>query len=198
MTMIPPTVHARVDGISGLAAKGHTGQQSRMGDQTRRLGHLSIDRSRSTAESISITNPYINKPEVSGNGRSPFVQAEVVVALVGCAASPYIQQSRRFVMPTVRPEGTVSDAKGQMSLQTSAEFVRTYNAQAHEIVDAITAAVTNAEAGLNWLRAESPDLEKVRQALDGIASDGKRAAEIVVRLRALMNKVAHGDGTPDP
>jgi hypothetical protein len=90
-----------------------------------------------------------------------------------------------------RPEGSVSDAKGQVPLQTSAEFVRTYNAQAHEIVDAITAAVTNAEAGLNWLRAEPPDLEEVQQALNGIASDGKRAAEIVVRLRALMNKVAH-------
>jgi len=32
-------------------------------------------------------------------------------------------------------------------LQTSAEFVRIYNAQAHEIVDAITAAVTRAQAG---------------------------------------------------
>ena len=90
-----------------------------------------------------------------------------------------------------RPEGIVSDAKGQVPLQTSAEFVRIYNAQAHEIVDAITAAVTNAEAGLNWLCAEQPDLEGVRQALNGIARDGKRAAEIVVRLQALMNKVAH-------
>ena len=90
-----------------------------------------------------------------------------------------------------RPEGSVSDAKGQVPLQISTEFVRIYNAQAHEIVDAITAAVTNAEAGLNWLCAEPPDLEGVRQALNGIASDGKRAAEIVVLLRALMNKVAH-------
>ncbi len=90
-----------------------------------------------------------------------------------------------------RPEGSVSDAKGQVPLQTSAEFVRTYNAQAHVIVDAITATVTLAEAGLNWLRAEPPDLEEVRHALNGIASDGKRAAEIVVRLRALMNEVAH-------
>jgi hypothetical protein len=96
-----------------------------------------------------------------------------------------------------RLEGSVSDAKGQVPLQTSAEFVRTCNAQAHEIVDAITAAITNAEAGLNWLRAEPPDMEEVRQALNGIASDGKRAAEIVVRLRALMNKVAP-DEAPDP
>ena len=83
-----------------------------------------------------------------------------------------------------RPEGIVSDAKGQVPLQTAAEFVRAYNAQAHEIVDAITAAVTRAQAGLNWLRAEPPDLEEVRQVLNFIASDGNRAAEIVIRLQA--------------
>jgi hypothetical protein len=54
----------------------------------------------------------------------------------------------------------------QVPLQTSAEFVRTYSAQAHEIVDAITAAVISAEAGLNWLRTEPPDLEEVRQVLN--------------------------------
>src|SRR6476660_9436451 len=31
-----------------------------------------------------------------------------------------------------RPKGSVSEAKGQVPLQTSAEFVRTYNSQAHE------------------------------------------------------------------
>jgi hypothetical protein len=95
-----------------------------------------------------------------------------------------------------RPEGIVSDAKGQAPLvasQTSAEFVRTYNAQAHEIVDAITAAVTSAQAGLNWLRAEPPDLEEVRQVFNFIASDGKRAAEIVIRLQALIEKVPTAD-----
>jgi hypothetical protein len=95
-------------------------------------------------------------------------------------------------------ERSVSDAKGQVPLQTSAEFVRTYNAQAHQMVDAIAATVTDAQAGLNWLRAEPPDLEEVRQALISIANAGNRAAEIVVRLRALMNKVPTGDGVPDP
>jgi hypothetical protein len=89
-----------------------------------------------------------------------------------------------------QPKVSVSDGKGQAPLQTLAEFVRTHNAQVHEIVDAITAAVTHAEAGLNWLRAEPPDLEEVRQALHGISSDGKRAAEIIIGLRSLMNKVA--------
>ena len=92
-----------------------------------------------------------------------------------------------------RPEEFVSDAKGQVPLQTSAEFVRTYNAQAHDLVDAVTAVVTRAQAGLNWLRAEPPDLEEVRQMLNFIASDGKRAAEIVIRLQALIEKVPTAD-----
>jgi DNA-binding winged helix-turn-helix (wHTH) protein len=78
MTTIPLMIRARVDGIPGLAAKGHTGQQSKMGDQSRQLGQLSIDRCSSAAGSISISNPFINMLEASGNRRSP-LQAEVVL-----------------------------------------------------------------------------------------------------------------------
>ncbi len=77
-----------------------------------------------------------------------------------------------------------------MALQASTEFVRSYHAQAHVIADAISAALINAEAGLNWLCAEPPDLEGARRALNGIASDGKRLVDIVVELRTLMNKAA--------
>jgi hypothetical protein len=85
----------------------------------------------------------------------------------------------------------------QMPSQTSAELMRG-NTQTHEIVDALTAAVLNAEAGLVWLRAEIPDLEKVGGALSSIVDDVRRAGEIVVRLRALMNKAPTTDGTFDP
>ena len=97
-----------------------------------------------------------------------------------------------------RPKGSVSEAKGQVPLQTSAQFVRTYNTQAHEITNAITAVVLHAHTGLNLLRAQSPDLEKVRQALNGIANGGKRAGDFVVRTRALMKTVAAADGATDP
>src|ERR1700757_966385 len=111
------------------------------------------------------------------------------------------RRMREICMPgsmMFRPEGSVSDAKGQVPLQTSTEFVRTYNSQAHEIVDALTAAVTSAQAGLNWLRAEPPDLEEARQAFNSIASAGNRAAETVVRLRALVKKMPTADGVPHP
>jgi hypothetical protein len=84
------------------------------------------------------------------------------------------------------PEGSACDPKSQVSIQTSAELERTYNVQVHEIVDAIAAATINAQVGLNWLRAEPPDLERVRQALNNIAGDGRRAAENLARLRALV------------
>ena len=90
-------------------------------------------------------------------------------------------------------EEGVRDATDQVPLQISVKSVPPCHAQAHAMIDAITAMVTNAQAGLNWLRAEPPDLEEVRQALNFITSDGKRAAEIIIRLQALIEKVPTAD-----
>jgi DNA-binding winged helix-turn-helix (wHTH) protein len=46
--------------------------------QERPIRQLSIDRSSSVAGSVSINSPSINMLGARGNGRSPFVQAEVV------------------------------------------------------------------------------------------------------------------------
>jgi len=43
--------------------------------------------------------------------------------------------------------------ESEASMETSAEFCALYGA----IVDALTATVLNAEAGINWLRAQPPD-----------------------------------------
>lgn len=74
------------------------------------------------------------------------------------------------------------DARGEAPLQTSEEFVRTYGA----VVDALTATIINAEAGLNRLSVQQPDLEEVRRTLKTIANDARLAGEIVVRIRAPM------------
>ena len=44
-------------------------------------------------------------------------------------------------------------------------------------------AVTNAEAALSWLDEQPPNLEEIRQALDGVVADGKRAGEICPNTR---------------
>jgi hypothetical protein len=73
-----------------------------------------------------------------------------------------------------------------MSLPTSSECERTRHL--HELIDAISATVIGAQAGLSWLHAQPSDLEEVRTSLNRIVSDGKRACEIVARLRALLNE----------
>lgn len=57
---------------------------------------------------------------------------------------------------------------------------------AHEVNQPIAAIVANAEAGVNWLEAQPPNLERVRQTLDWITKDGMRAGDIIGRIRALI------------
>jgi C4-dicarboxylate-specific signal transduction histidine kinase len=59
---------------------------------------------------------------------------------------------------------------------------------AHEVNQPISAVVTNAGAALNWLGAHPPKLDKVRESLDHIVADSKRAGDIVHRIRALSKK----------
>ncbi|MEX3957684.1 ATP-binding protein [Trinickia sp. EG282A] len=56
----------------------------------------------------------------------------------------------------------------------------------HEIRQPIGACATNAEAGLRWLSAPSPDLEEVRQAFERITKDARRASEVMNRIRGLV------------
>ncbi|MCP3469776.1 PAS domain S-box protein [Bradyrhizobium sp. CCGUVB1N3] len=59
---------------------------------------------------------------------------------------------------------------------------------AHEIKQPIAAVVNDAQAGLNWLDAQPPDLEEVRQTLGFIVSASKHAGDVMDRIRALMKK----------
>jgi PAS domain S-box-containing protein len=60
---------------------------------------------------------------------------------------------------------------------------------AHEVNQPIAATVTEAQAALRWLGAEPPNLDEVQQALDCIVDNGKRAGEVIGRIRDLIKKV---------
>ena len=59
---------------------------------------------------------------------------------------------------------------------------------AHEVNQPIAAVVTNAQAALRWLNMQPPNAEEVRQALDRIVSNGRRAGGVIGRIRALVAK----------
>ena len=58
----------------------------------------------------------------------------------------------------------------------------------HEVMQPLGAGVTNAEAALRWLGAQPPNLDEVREALGGAVKDGRRAVEIIGRIRTLIKK----------
>ena len=59
---------------------------------------------------------------------------------------------------------------------------------AHEVNQPIAATVTNAQACLNWLAGDPPNLEAARASAMSIVEDGTRAAEIISRTRLLFEK----------
>jgi len=59
---------------------------------------------------------------------------------------------------------------------------------AHEVMQPVTAAVTNAHAALRWLGTQPPDLEEIRQALGRVVKEGNRATDVIGRIRALIKK----------
>lgn len=84
----------------------------------------------------------------------------------------------------------MSEKTGQGAPQTSAESVCGCDAHIHDILNATAAAIINAEAALNWLRARPTDLKEIERALNRIVSDGRRASEVVNRLRAEVLKAS--------
>jgi PAS domain S-box-containing protein len=59
---------------------------------------------------------------------------------------------------------------------------------AHEINQPLTAILSNAQAALHLLGHDAPDLAEVRDALQDIVHEEKRAGEVIGRLRNLLKK----------
>jgi PAS domain S-box-containing protein len=59
---------------------------------------------------------------------------------------------------------------------------------AHEIKQPIAAAVSNAEACLQWLARDRPNLVEVREAATEMVKEARRAAGIMTHIRSLFKK----------
>jgi PAS domain S-box-containing protein len=59
---------------------------------------------------------------------------------------------------------------------------------AHELTQPIAAAVTNASACVLWLSREHPNIEQACEAASRIVRDGRRAGEIISRIRQFFKR----------
>ncbi|HWT77595.1 MAG TPA: PAS domain S-box protein, partial [Candidatus Methylomirabilis sp.] len=68
---------------------------------------------------------------------------------------------------------------------------------AHEVNQPLSGVVVNGNACLRWLAGDSPNLDEAREAVRRIIRDGKRAGDVIVRIRALATKTATAKGRLD-
>jgi PAS domain S-box-containing protein len=110
------------------------------------------------------------------------------------------------VLPLQRPEGGAVIYRQDITLQqrsrleveqlrrdlTHVSRVTTMGemtaALAHELNQPLTAIVSNALAGERYLAHEAPPLDEIREILQDVARDARRASEVIQRLRSLLRK----------
>ena len=114
---------------------------------------------------------------------------------------PYQQGSDRFALSSARDitERKRAEAERERLRELEAELAHINRVNvigemtasiAHEINQPLSGVVSNGEACLLWLGADSPNLEEAREAARRIVRDGTRAGEIITRIRRLARKAA--------
>jgi two-component system sensor kinase FixL len=99
-------------------------------------------------------------------------------------------ETNRDITERKRTQESLQQAQANLARVNRVMLVGEMTASiAHEVNQPIAAVVTSAGAGLRWLAAQPPDMEKARQALERIVRDGSRAGEVIRRVRALVKKV---------
>jgi len=59
---------------------------------------------------------------------------------------------------------------------------------AHEVNQPLAGVVTSANAGLNWLAANPPNLPKTQEALERILRDGTRGGDVLAKIRGFLKR----------
>jgi two-component system CheB/CheR fusion protein len=68
---------------------------------------------------------------------------------------------------------------------------------AHEVNQPLAGVVTNAEAGLRWLKGEMPNLPEATNSLQMIVRDGNRASAVIQRVREFVKNESNGAANVD-
>jgi PAS domain S-box-containing protein len=88
-----------------------------------------------------------------------------------------------------RAEDTLRKAQADLAHVTRVTTMGEFAASiAHEINQPLAAVVNNGSACLRWLAGEAPNLDEAREAVQRVIRDGKRAGEVITRIRALLRK----------
>jgi PAS domain S-box-containing protein len=105
------------------------------------------------------------------------------------AGRPLFVGAIQDVTESVVAEEALNRARSELAHVTRLTTMGELTASiAHEVKQPIAAAVTSAQTALRWLQAQPPELGEVREALTRIVRAGKRAGDVIGRIRALVTK----------
>ncbi|MGA7126307.1 MAG: AAA family ATPase [Chthoniobacterales bacterium] len=124
-----------------------------------------------------------------GVGHPVFSESGDLVEIMGLGID--ITERKRAEKELRQKEVSLREAQSNLAhvsrLTTMGELTASI---AHEISQPLAAVVTNADASLRWLSGDSPDLVEAREAIRRITRDGKRAGEVISRMRSLFKKAS--------
>ena len=100
-----------------------------------------------------------------------------------------LSEQKRAEDALKRSQAHLAEAQAELAHVTRVTALGELTASvAHEISQPVAAVVTNADASLRWLSRDPPDLDEAREAIRRITRDGKRAGNVISRLRSLFKK----------
>ncbi len=88
-----------------------------------------------------------------------------------------------------RAENALHQAQAELAHVTRITTMGELTASiAHEVNQPLAAVITNGEACLRWLGREVPDIEEARATVQQMIVNGRRASDVVARLRSLARR----------
>ena len=193
---IENTLLSHLDAIRALAASGEWADvRSRTDDQVQRLEFLSSQLVKDVARDVEEqrTQAALNIEIVERR----IILTAIVTGFVTLFTAAFFGWATALRIIELRGKRTERKQAEEALRQAQADLARANRVSsmgeltaslAHEVNQPIAAAITDANTCLRWLSRDQPDLEEARAAASRIVQDGRRAGEIVNRVRLLFKK----------
>ena len=123
-----------------------------------------------------------------GIGHPVFSKSGELLEIIGAAMD---------ITERKRAEEALQKAQAELAHVTRVTTMNALTASiAHEVNQPLGAIATNANAALRWLARQPPELDQARETLRRIIKDGRRAGEVIGRVRSAPQKDRdrHGAG----
>jgi signal transduction histidine kinase len=194
---IENTLLSHLDAIRALATSGDwTDVRSRTDDQVQRLEFLSSQLVKDVARDVEDQRTQATLSIALFHRR--IVVTAIVAGFVTLFAAAFVGWATARRIIELQAEAREERKQAEEALQQAqADLARASRVSsmgeltaslAHEVSQPVAAAVLSADACLRWLSREQPDVEKALAAAARIAQEGRRAGEIVNRVRLLFKK----------